>query len=165
VNALQLSLLLEPATPAPQPVVDAIDAELQAERDRLAEAWRRGRDRIEVDPKRLDKGGDIDRSYSAQSICEEGRVRSTFRLDGADWVNTGGLWWAGGRYCDCYRVIPLASFDGPTAPYAEWNWDRMRDSEMGGYHGMSVKNGKEACVLVGPAIVVVAGRPVQSTLL
>lgn len=145
---------------------DAIEAAaIDAERAQRPVTFRDHLTHVPVDPKRLDKGGDVDKSYCADTLCNEGKLRSTFRLDGADWVNTGGLWWTGGRYCECYRVVPIELFDGPSAPYAQWDWETMREHAVGARHGMSAKAGSRTVVLVGPPIVVVAGQPEQSALL
>lgn len=144
---------------------DEDPAAIAAERARLHEARTRGRQVVEVDPKRLDRGGDIDRSYSAQSLMEKSAVTSPFRLNGADYVNGGGMWWRGDRWCDCYRIVPLEAFSGDAKPYNEHDWDATRGTELGGYHGMKAKHGSRDVVLIGPPIVVVAGQPEQGALL
>lgn len=144
---------------------DGDQAAIAAEHDRLHDVCTRGRQVVEVDPKRLDRGGDIDRSYSAQSLMEKSAVTAPFRLNGADYVDGGGMWWRGNRWCDCYRIVALEAFDGPSAPYAEHDWDRTRGSDLGGYHGMRARHGSRDVVLVGPPIVIVAGQPEQAVLI
>lgn len=144
---------------------DEDPAEIAAEFARLHSVTTQDKQVVEVDPKRLDRGGDIDRSYSAQSLMERSAVTAPFRLNGAEWVNCGGLWWRGERWCDCYRLVAVEAFDGPSTPYSEHPWNEKRGSELGGYHGMRATHGNRQVVMVGPPIVAVAGQPEQGALL
>jgi hypothetical protein len=124
--------------------------------------WVGNKEVVEVDPKRLDRDhGDIADSYCADTIATEGRTRKPFRFQGGEWVNTGSY----GQHFECYRIVAVEQFDGPTAPYAKWDWAAMRGHEMGGYHGMSAKQGGREIVLVGPPIIAVPGKPEQAALL
>jgi hypothetical protein len=162
-----LSYYARPVEPPPAPEPEP---EPEPEPDAAEQAWRARQERweiVEVDPKRLDyDGGDIRRSYSAQSLGEQGAIKSPFRFRGGEWVNTGGSYFRGKGNLECYRIVPLEAFDGPSAPYREHDWERMRgNEEVGAYHGMSAKHGSREIVLQGPPIVFVSGQPEQSALL
>lgn len=117
-------------------------------------------EQIPVDPARVGWGpkndgstrGDINRSYSAQSIAEnKGKIKTPFRHAGADWVSIG----SGGRgsligrdHEECYRVVAREAFDGEAWKYGE--------HIAAGYHGMLVDWKGRAMVLAGPSCVFVA---------
>lgn len=137
-------------------------------------SWRGDREIVELDPKRLQsrfdgsKEGDVRASYSAQSLCESGRVTAPFRFRGGDWVQTGGLYSQEGDQFECYRLVALDAFDGSNETYSERNdngWEAARNNPLGGYHGMKAKHGARDVVLVGPPIVIVEGQPEQGALL
>lgn len=133
-----------------------------------------GREMIAVDPKRLQSGyfgegkeGDVRRSMSCQSLAEEGRIRTPFRLNGADWVQTSGMYGPDGDYYECFKVVPVEAFDGPHESYSERNdrrWEAARNNPLGGYHGMSAKSNGRTVVLQGPPIILVAGATQQADL-
>lgn len=164
-----LSYHARPVEPDPQP--DPQPEPEPASEPTPAETFfqLRSRDReiVAVDPKRLDwPTGDIGRSYSAQSLCEDGAVKSPFRFRGGEWVNTGGMFHAGEGWIECFRIVPPEAFDGPSAPYREHGFLTGGARErFGGYHGMSAKHGSRAVVLQGPPLIFVAGQADQSALL
>lgn len=129
----------------------------------------RDRERVEVDPARLDyRGGDIGGSYSGDTIAEpRGRssVRHPFAYAGYEYVMTGGTF-GPGLYAEveAYRIVPLQAYQGITKRYTDGDYEDWRQSPDGFYHGMIVRRGKEECVLVGPPLRFVAGEPVGEQL-
>lgn len=162
-EALSYIRQLEPPQPAPEP-------EPAPEPDEDApphvRAWSEGLEIVEVDPKRLEfDGGDISRSYSCQSLGENGAIKSPFRFRGAEWVYCGGLWHNGRGQLQCYRIVPLEAFDGPSTTYREQDWAKAREHALGGYHGMRAKHGSREIVLQGPPVIFTNGQPAQEALL
>jgi hypothetical protein len=156
-----------PEPPEPEPDPQPVETAAPDPADHFWRERTEGREIVEVDPKRLGYGGgDIARSYSAQSLGEKGAVKSPFKFRGGEWVYTGG----GGRgerdWAECYRLVALDAFDGPSAPYRDHDWNRMRgNKEVGAYHGMSAKHGSRDVVLSGPPVIFLAGQPEQAGLL
>lgn len=129
---------------------------------------------VTVDPDRLERGqwshehsktigeGDISRSYSADTIAMQGRVRRPFEHQGVLWVCVG-LCSHPFECAKAYRLIDDRLFSGEPTTYAE----KVRDSEaarsdpMGFHHGMSVTHGGRGYVLTGPEIVFIAGEREQ----
>ncbi len=132
---------------------------------------------IVVDSERLERGvwshthnktigeGDISKSYSADTIGLQGRVRRPFVYQGALWVCVGKC----SRPFECakaYRLTDHDQFDGKPTTYA----DKIRDSDAarndpnGFYHGMAVTHGGNRYVLTGPEVVFAAGERQQSSL-
>lgn len=101
-------------------------------------------------------GGDIAESYSCDKIAMEGRIKRPFRY-GRQWmVNTGG----GSHGFECYAVVPVSEFDGTATTYSAKgkpdNFESARHDPNGFYHGMTVSQGKDKLVLVGPPVVFIA---------
>jgi hypothetical protein len=160
---LQLDLFASAAGPLFAPPPPAYQPEIKGE---LASRLYRGKEVVGVDPRRLESNkGDIANSYSVQSLAEKGTVRNPFKFRGSEWVKTGGLYGPEGDFYECHRVVAPQSFDGPTAPYSETDWDAKRGSDLGCYHGMSAKHGNRPLVLIGPPVVFVAGEPEQGAIL
>jgi hypothetical protein len=120
-------------------------------------AWRDRFEHVPVDPKRLDRGGDIGDAYCADTICMSGKTRDTFHFRNCEWVTTGITYRGGEIDCECYRVVSPSAFEGATAPYADHDWHAARTNEMGGYHGMAVKSRGRDVVLIGPPVLFVKG--------
>jgi hypothetical protein len=164
MEQLDLMALLE--RPAPPTPVVAVPEPKPSSVDHFFHMRCQGREIVEVDPKRLEwPSGDIGRSYSAQALAEKGAVKSPFRFRGAEWVNTGGSFHGSRGFLECYRIVPVEAFDGPSARYGEHDWAVAREERRGGYHGMSAKQGSRDIVLQGPPIIFVQGQPDQSALL
>lgn len=117
-----------------------------------------------VDPSRLASGmwchkrerqigeGDISRSYSADKIALEGRVRKPFAWKHGLWVCTSLHSLKDRRNAEAYRLVPERFFDGQSRSYQEvcMNADEGRRQPEGFYHGMQARHGKDSYVLVGP---------------
>ena len=125
-----------------------------------------------VDPARLASGtwchvrdrqigeGDISASYSADKIALEGRVRAPFQWQSTLWVCIGMRSLHGNRSAEAYRLVAERFFDGTPISYAEnaMLGDAARTRPQGFYHGMAVRHGGNAFVLVGPAAIFVAAQ-------
>jgi len=96
-------------------------------------------------------------SYSAQSLCESGRVTRPFRFRGAEWIFTGGAFRRGDADFECYRIVPAASFEGPGDParYGKHPFFGPHRDALGAYHGMMAKHRNTDVVLIGPPVVLV----------
>lgn len=109
--------------------------------------------------------GALAAAYSADTIAMQGIVRKPVRIDGALWVNTGGRW--GGNAADedrisAYRLVPD---DGSAVPYNQTEWDVVRGSALGAYHGMAVKCAGQSMMLQGPEVRFMRGGRRQGALL
>lgn len=93
---------------------------------------------------------------------------------GDGWIRRSGFLWivkyiAGGesgpverdRY-ECYKLVPAGDFEGQTVDYHTADHDVMRNQKEGAYHRLKVKLGKEPCVLIGPKVVFLAPKIVQT---
>jgi len=100
----------------------------------------------------------VEASYSAQSLGETGRVSRPFAFRDAEWVMTGGCIFRGGGDFECFRIVPLASFEGPgtPAPYGKHAFFGPHRDALGAYHAMQAKHGGADVVLIGPPVVFVA---------
>ena len=102
--------------------------------------------------------GELPRRRQRAGLCrpESSSVKQPFRFAGADWVSTGSGGCSAARAlglsdaCECYRLTPLAAFDGPRTTYRDCDTEAARNSPLGFYHGMVVKHGKNEVVLTGP---------------
>lgn len=120
-----------------------------------------------VDPARLASGtwchardsqigeGDISASYSADKIGLEGKVRSPFRWKNGLWVCTSLHSIRNHRGAEAYRLIPERFFGGTPISYHDnaMLGDQARRKPEGFYHGIRIKRGNQAFVLVGPSAV------------
>jgi len=99
----------------------------------------------------------VEGSYSGLSLATQGKVLRPFRFRGADWVNTGSGFFRGNADFDCYRIVPPAEYPGPGKPavYDDHNFHTAVRDDLGSYHGMLAKRGREDVVLIGPPIVLV----------
>jgi hypothetical protein len=100
-------------------------------------------------------GADVARAgatYSADRIGEGKPIRKPYAFNGGLWVSTGGGGIVGSIVIRLYRIVELADFEGASHSYRECNWDVMRVSPMGAYHGMRVKSEGRDVVLCGPAL-------------
>lgn len=128
-----------------------------------------------VDPARLNSGwwclerdrqigeGDIAASYSADKIALEGRVRSPFKWQNVLWVSVGSAWPVDKSGVQAYRLLRARFFDGTPISYHENTMlgDEARTRPEGFYHGMAVRHGKQACVLVGPKAIFVPSKKAE----
>lgn len=105
---------------------------------------------------------DAREAYSADVIAMQGRTRAPFRFDGADWITTSCFGRKGAGVCESYRLAPD---DGSAVSYNDWDWDTMRGSAMGGYHGMAAKVRGQAMRLVGPPRTFSEAPPAAPTML
>ena len=114
---------------------------------------------------RLGDRGDIDRSYSADLIAANGRVRKPFHHDGNHWICTSitgrGLTHSGKTEHEAYRLTPERMFIGTPTTYAAKIGtaeaaDSARKDPFGFYHGIAVRHGSEAFVMSGPPLRLVA---------
>lgn len=71
------------------------------------------------------------------------------------WVCTGTHYQGDGKSAEAYRLVPERFFDGEPTTYNEVAMlpFEQRIKPEGFYHGMTVKRGKHAFVLVGPSAV------------
>jgi hypothetical protein len=107
--------------------------------------------------------GDIHASYSADTIATAGKVRKTFRWQAQLMVTVSLSRRDGIEQAEAYQLIPLKVFSGATMSYGEKTGaaedaDAARNAPNGFYHGMTVKQGSEIFVLVGPPVVFVAAE-------
>jgi hypothetical protein len=98
-------------------------------------------------------------SYSADTIGMSGTLRRPFWLDGEEWVCVSTTGRGHSPYvCSSISIYKLAlasKFEGATVTYAERCIEAAGDGERWRgtgcfYHGMRVKHGGRALVLVGP---------------
>lgn len=101
-------------------------------------------------------------AYSADVIAMKGTTRAPFRFEGSDWITTSTFGHKGARVCESYRLAPD---DGSAVSYDNWDWDTMRGSAMGGYHGMAAKVRGQAMRLVGPPRTFSEAPPAAPTML
>ncbi len=135
----------------------------------------------QVDPERFKMGtwshqfnrqvgqGDIRKSYSADRIGMEGRVRKPFKFKDQLWVNTGRGGGAGtvdNQTITAYRLIPIDDFDGDPTTYHQKtrNSDIARSDPNGFYHGMTVKYKNKDHILIGPSVTFTPGKVQQLAL-
>jgi hypothetical protein len=119
------------------------------------------RELCSVPATRLGERGDINRAYSADLIATNDRVRKPFQYLGELWVCTSitgwGLTRSGCTVYAAYRLTPERMFIGVPMTYhartgtAE-TAEAARNDPFGFYHGMAVKHGSEAFVLLGPPV-------------
>lgn len=130
---------------------------------------------FEVDVARLESGtwchtrdkqigeGDINASYSADTIGLEGRVRKPFRWMNALWVCTGIHSKAGTQRAEAYRLVPEEHFEGVSATYQQTvtSSEIARKRPEGFYHGMRVEHGSKRYVISGPSAFFVPSKTEQ----
>lgn len=111
---------------------------------------------IEVEAARLESGGDIIESYSADLIGDykgNSRVRKPFIYDGKQYISTGGVSGGGDRTeAEAYQLVPAEDFTGETVGYNDIDADKARRNPLGFYHGMRVAWKKKPYVLQGPEL-------------
>jgi len=97
----------------------------------------------------------IEASYSADRISEGTAVRRPVEFEGKLYVATSG----GMGKVEAYHLVPGEEFTGAPRTYRipagrEYKeyYESLRNDPNGFYHGMLVKHGKEAHVLVGPEV-------------
>lgn len=105
--------------------------------------------------------GDINASYSGDTIAMNQPVRKPFQYRGEWFVQTGNT----STEYEAYRLVAIDAFDDePTTYYKKLygpdmdNGEVARNDPMGFYHGMTVKHGKGFFVLVGPEITFTARK-------
>jgi hypothetical protein len=99
--------------------------------------------------------GDIYCSYSADTIAQGSKVRKPFDWEGSRWITIGLCFHEETCVAEAYRLIPKPIFAARPTTY--WGKTRTpedaeaaREDPMGFYHGMTVTQGRETFVLVGP---------------
>jgi len=134
-----------------------------------------------VDPARLAGGvwdheneresgeGDISAAYSADLIAFQGRIRKPFNYAGQLWVTTGKN--CRGEHvtaAEASRLIPREHFNGAATTYAEKvrieGGELARNDPNGFYHGMTVQQGGQTLVIIGPPALFVPGDPAPQQL-
>jgi hypothetical protein len=105
--------------------------------------------------------GNIHASYSADTIASAGKIRKAFRWQARLMVTTSLSGRGGIEQAEAYQLIPLKAFGGVTMSYSEKtgtfeNAEAARNDPNGFYHGMTVRQGSETFVLIGPPVVFVA---------
>ncbi|UYV15955.1 hypothetical protein [Porphyrobacter sp. ULC335] len=106
--------------------------------------------------------GDIRASYSADRIGMGQPIRKPFRYAGDLWVCVG----TGPAGAEAYRLVHPSLYGGIARTYAERcrDGDRARSDQAGFYDGITVRHAGRELVMVGPAIIFVAGEEAQLTL-
>jgi len=121
----------------------------------------RERELCSVPAAHLGERGDIDRSYSADLIATNERVRKPFQYLGELWICTSitgwGLTRSGHREHEAYRLTRERAFIGVPMSYRAKTGtaeaaETARNDPFGFYHGMAVKHGSEAFVMSGPPL-------------
>lgn len=106
--------------------------------------------------------GDIHASYSADTIATSGTIRRMFRHAAQLMVTVGMSGRGGVERAEAYGLVPARVFTGAATTYREKvsidNGDMARNDPNGFYHGMAVKHGKDAFVMVGPPAIFVADQ-------
>jgi hypothetical protein len=115
---------------------------------------------VTVDAARLRGVGDIHTSYSADRIAESKPIRRPFSWRGGLWVCTGSF---GEQWHEAYRMVAEKASTAPPRKYGD-DHDRARKDPNGFYHGITVKHGGAAYVLIGPAVRFVGGEKEQGSL-
>ena len=100
--------------------------------------------------------GDIYGSYSGDRISEGKPVRAPFKFRGELWLCVGMSGAGGIQEAKAYRLVPRQMFKATPTTYhdktAIEGGDAARNDPMGFYHGVSVKCGREALILMGPPL-------------
>ena len=107
--------------------------------------------------------GDIHASYSADTIATSGKIRKAFRWQAKLMVTVSLSRRDGIEQAEAYQLIPLKVFCGGAMSYGEKTGaaedaEAARNDPNGFYHGMTVKQGSEPFVLVGPPVVFVSAE-------
>ena len=111
------------------------------------------------------KKGPVEASCSCSSICE-GKIANPFKIGSELFVSMGGR--AGFSVVKkVWKVVPAAEFEGPSWSYSEklsiekdeygCGGEFARNDPNGFYHGMKAKWGKQAVVIQGPPVYLIAG--------
>ncbi len=104
-------------------------------------------------------------SYSADRIASGQPVRKPFQHAGELWVCTSitgsGLTSSGSTEHEAYRLMPEPVFTGTPTTYGTRIStgelaEAARNDPSGFYHGVTVKHGRETCVLCGPPLRIIA---------
>jgi hypothetical protein len=108
--------------------------------------------------------GDIQASYSADTIAFQNTVRKPFLWRGEAWVAVSLSGIGGVQRAEAVRLIAVESFQGAITTYRERCANERaarvaRRDPMGFYHGVRVKRGGATYVLSGPEEKFVAGTP------
>lgn len=108
--------------------------------------------------------GDIQASYSADTIAFQSTVRKPFLWRGEPWVAVSLTGMGGVQRAEAFRLVALELFPGATTTYRDrCSYERAarvaRRDPMGFYHGIRVKRGGATYVLSGPEEQFVAGTP------
>lgn len=99
--------------------------------------------------------GPISKSYSADLIATNGKVRKPFRYQGHFWTATSLAGKGGIQSAEAYRLIPEKLFDGSIISYQQKTGgadsaEAARQDPLGFYHGMLVRFKGAGHALVGP---------------
>ncbi|GGG86593.1 hypothetical protein [Edaphobacter dinghuensis] len=110
--------------------------------------------------------GDIESSYSGDTICANDRVRKPFGWQGDLWVTVSATVFPDSKRAKAYRLIPAHLFWEATTTYKrkilpDWG-ESARNDPMGFYHGISVTTGGETYILCGPPAIFVADPSLPS---